>query len=174
MNRQEKAQVIAELADKFSQYDYFYIADTTSMTVEKINALRRLCFNKGIEIKAAKNTLIEKALQQVEGKSFDPKLIQELKQSSTLLFAETSNLPAKVIKEFRGKDGATPAFKVAYIDSAIFAGEAQLDALSNLKSKAELVGDIIGLLQSPASNLISALQSSGGTLAGILKTLSEK
>lgn len=174
MNKQGKAVVIAELKEKFSQYNNFYIADTSTLTVEDINALRRTCFEKGIQVVAAKNTLIQKALEQVEANDYT-ELYDSLVGHSTLMFSENANLPAKVIKEFRSsKDKKKPELKIAYIDTDVFKGDSQLDALVALKSKYELLGEIVGLLQSPAKNVVSALQSGGKTLAGIVKTLSEK
>ena len=172
MRKEDKNQIISELADKFAKYNNIYITDVSSLTVEKSNNLRRLCFTKGIEIQVAKNTLIRKAMEQTSDKDFEP-LYDTLKGSTALIFSEVGNLPGKVIKDFRRKS-EKPIVKGAYIDSAIFIGDNQLDALANIKSKYELIGDVIGLLQSPARNVISALQSSGGKLAGIIKTLSER
>jgi len=172
MRKEDKNQIISELADKFAKYNNIYITDVSSLTVEKSNNLRRLCFTKGIEIQVAKNTLIRKAMEQTSDKDFEP-LYDTLKGSTALIFSEVGNLPGKVIKDFRRKS-EKPIVKGAYIDSAIFIGDNQLDALANIKSKYELIGDVIGLLQSPARNVISALQSSGGKLAGIVKTLSER
>jgi large subunit ribosomal protein L10 len=172
MRKEDKNQIISELSDKFAKYNNIYITDVASLTVEKSNNLRRLCFAKGIEIQVAKNTLIRKAMEQTADKDFEP-LYDTLKGSTALIFSETGNLPGKVIKDFR-KGSEKPVVKGAYIDSAIFIGDNQLDALANIKSKFELIGDVIGLLQSPAKNVISALQSGGGKLAGILKTLSER
>ena len=172
MRKEDKNQIISELADKFAKYNNIYITDVSSLTVEKSNNLRRLCFTKGIEIQVAKNTLIRKAMEQTSDKDFEP-LYDTLKGSTALIFSEVGNLPGKVIKDFRRKS-EKPIVKGAYIDSAIFIGDNQLEALANIKSKYELIGDVIGLLQSPARNVISALQSSGGKLAGIIKTLSER
>ena len=172
MRKEDKNQIIGELADKFAKYNNIYITDVSSLTVEKSNNLRRLCFTKGIEMQVAKNTLIRKAMEQTSDKDFEP-LYDTLKGSTALIFSEVGNLPGKVIKDFRRKS-EKPIVKGAYIDSAIFIGDNQLDALANIKSKYELIGDVIGLLQSPARNVISALQSSGGKLAGIVKTLSER
>src|SRR5690606_26857445 len=137
----------------------------------KINGIRRKCLDKGIAIQVVKNTLIKKAL--IEAGVDSEELLAVLKGSSTMLFSETGNAPAKLIKELR-KQGDKPVLKGAYIDAAVFIGDSQVDALSQLKSKNELIGDIIGLLQSPAKNVVSALQSGGGTLAGLVKTLQER
>jgi large subunit ribosomal protein L10 len=171
MTKTEKQATIDTLTKKFSDSNFFYFTDTSGLTVEKINQLRRICFDKGINLQVAKNTLIKKAL--VAGGKFSDDLDPVLHGPTAIMFTETGNVPAKVIKQFRA-GGDKPALKAAYIDSAIYVGENQLEALINVKSKDELVGDIIGLLQSPAKNVISALKSSGGKLAGILKTLSEK
>jgi large subunit ribosomal protein L10 len=171
MTKTEKQATIDTLTKKFSDSNFFYFTDTSGLTVEKINQLRRICFDKGINLQVAKNTLIKKAL--VAGGKFSDDLDPVLHGPTAIMFTETGNVPAKVIKQFRA-GGDKPALKAAYIDSAIYVGENQLEALINVKSKDELVGDIIGLLQSPAKNVISALKSSGGKLAGIVKTLQER
>jgi large subunit ribosomal protein L10 len=171
MTKTEKQATIDTLTKKFSDANFFYFTDTSGLTVEKINQLRRICFDKGINLQVAKNTLIKKAL--VAGGKFSDDLDPVLHGPTAIMFTETGNVPAKVIKQFRA-GGDKPALKAAYIDSAIYVGENQLEALINVKSKEELVGDIIGLLQSPAKNVISALKSSGGKLAGIVKTLQER
>jgi large subunit ribosomal protein L10 len=171
MNRDEKNQIIDSLVETLSKYSSFYIADFGSLNSEKTSKLRRLCFQKNVSIKVAKNSLIEKALGKMEG-DFE-QMLPTLKGSSVILAAETPNTPAKVIKEFR-KTNDRPLLKSAYIDSSIYVGDNQLDSLAALKSKNELIGDIVGLLQSPAKNVISGLKSGGGKLAGILKTLEER
>lgn len=174
MTRSEKTQVIEDLKVKFSESQYFYFADSSTLTVEQVNKLRRTCFEKGIEVRVVKNTLAQKAMQATGdmAENFE-ELYGSLVGPTTVFFADTGNAPAKVIKEFR-KSFEKPVLKAAYIDSDIFIGDDQLDILATLKSKDELVGEIIGLLQSPAKNVISALKSSGGTIAGILKTLEER
>ncbi len=174
MTREEKAQVIAGLTEKFQQNSHFYITDTSGLSVAEINKFREMCYTKGIEYRVVKNTLIKKALDSLE--TDYSSLDDVLKGFSGVMFVqEIANLPAKVIKDFKKTDAdQRPKFKAASIDSDIFIGEDQLDALSNLKSKQELVGDVIALLQSPAKNVISALQSGGDTLAGLVKTLSER
>jgi large subunit ribosomal protein L10 len=171
MNRDEKNQIIDSLVDTLSQYSSFYIADIGSLNSEKTSKLRRMCFTKNVQMKVAKNSLIKKALGKMEG-DFE-QMLPTLKGSSVIMTAEAPNVAAKVIKEFR-KTSDKPILKSAYIDTAIFVGDAQLDSLAALKSKQELVGDIIGLLQSPAKNVVSALKSGGGKLAGILKTLEDR
>ena len=175
MTREEKAVVIEELVQKFSDNSHFYITDASGMTVAETNALRRLCFEKGIEYKVFKNTLIQKALERMDADyaPFDDAVLKGF--SGVMFSAENANAPAKLIKEFRKKSGGeSPMLKGASIDTDLFIGEENLDTLSKLKSKAELIGEIIGLLQSPAKNVISGLQGAGGKLAGILKTLSER
>lgn len=172
MKKEEKNQIIESLADLLAQYPNVYIADTSALSVAKTNELRRLCFDKGVKMLVAKNTLIEKAMERTNADAYQG-IFSALKGTSALMFCEQGNVPAKLIKDFRKKD-AKPALKGAFIDTAIFLGDNQLEALANLKSKNELIGDIISLLQSPAQNVISGLQSGGGKLAGILKTLSEK
>lgn len=171
MKREDKQEIVKALADQITSFGNFYIADTADLTVEKVNAIRRKCFDSGITIKVAKNTLIRKAMELAGVDSEE--LRDVLKGSSTLFFSETGNAPAKLIKELR-KSGPKPIIKGAYIDSAVFVGDDQLDALAKLKSKDELIGEIIGLLQSPATNVISALQAGGNTIAGLVKTLQER
>ena len=174
MTRSEKEQLIEGLTQKLSETDFFYIADASGLTVAEINAFRRMCFQNGIEYRVVKNTMIRKALENLETDytSFE----DALKGFSGILLSPASgNAPAKVIKDFRKKgDGSKPVFKAASIDSDLFIGEDKLEMLSTLKSKNELIGDIIALLQSPAKNVISALQSGENKLAGIVKTLSER
>ncbi|MEP0986712.1 50S ribosomal protein L10 [Ekhidna sp.] len=174
MTRQDKAQLISDLTEKFKETDHFYIADTSGLTVAEINKFREMCFNKGVEYKLVKNTLIKKALENVEGDYSS--LDEVLKGTSGVMFVnEIANAPAKIIKEFKKADSNDrPKFKAASIDSDLFIGEDQLGALASLKSKQELIGDIVTLLQSPAKNVLTLLQSGEHKLAGIVKTLSER
>ncbi|MCO6489964.1 MAG: 50S ribosomal protein L10 [Phaeodactylibacter sp.] len=173
MTRAEKTATIEALKEKLSGIDHFYLADSSTLTVEQVNKFRRLCFEKGIEMKVVKNTLVQKALESApEDKNFAG-LYEALKGPTALLIAEKANAPAKLIKEFR-KDFDKPTLKAAYIDTDVFLGDDKLDALANLKSKEDLVAEIIALLQSPAKNVVGALQSGGQTLMGILKTLEER
>ena len=174
MTRQDKAQLISDLTEKFKGTDHFYIADTSGLTVAEINKFREMCFNKGVEYKLVKNTLIKKALENVDG-DFSS-LDEVLKGTSGIMFVnEIANAPAKIITEFKKKDSKDrPKFKAASIDSDLFIGEDQLGALASLKSKQELIGDVISLLQSPAKNVLTLLQSGEHKLAGIVKTLSER
>ncbi|MNU61906.1 50S ribosomal protein L10 [compost metagenome] len=172
MNKDQKAQYIEDLAQDLSKANIFYLADTASLTVETINQLRRRCFQQGIELRVVKNTLLAKAMAKVEGRNYD-NLASVLSGPTSIMFAEVGNAPAKLIKDFRKKNDR-PILKGAYIEEAIFIGDNQLDTLEAIKSREELIGDIIGLLQSPAKNVISGLKGSGSKIAGILKTLEER
>jgi len=171
MRKEEKGLVIDALAEKFTQYKNIYITDISSLNAKKTSDLRRMLFKNNINLEVAKNTLIQKAFEK-SGRDFGG-LVDTLKGNSAIMFSEDMKAPAKAIKEFRKKD-TIPALKGACIDSDVFIGDNQLEALIALKSKNELIGEIIGLLQSPAQNVISALQSGGNTLAGVVKTLSER
>jgi len=171
MNKEEKYDLVVALAEQMKEYGNFYITDTSDLTVAKINDIRRKCFESDIMMKVAKNSLIKKAMESSEG-DFSP-IFDVLKGSSSILFSKSATAPAKLIKQLR-KKGEKPILKAAYIDSAIFIGDDQIDTLIKLKSKEQLIGEIIGLLQSPAKNVISALQSGGNTIAGLVKTLQER
>ncbi|HYG41094.1 MAG TPA: 50S ribosomal protein L10 [Cytophagales bacterium] len=177
MTKEEKGQIIDELSQKFANNQYFYITDASGMTVAQVNTLRRVCFENGVEYLVVKNTLIQKALESLDTKTdfadFNAKVLKGF--SGILFSSESGKTPAKVIKDFRKKiDSQKPILKGASIDYDLFIGNESLDTLLTLKSKNELIGEIIGLLQSPAKNVISALQSGGNKLGGILKTLSER
>ena len=171
MNKEEKHELVVALTEQMKEYGNFYITDTSNLTVAKVNHIRRQCFESDITMQVAKNSLIKKAMEGVGG-DFSP-IHDVLKGSSSILFSKSATAPAKLIKQLR-KKGDKPILKAAYIDSAIFIGDKQLDTLINLKSKEQLLGEIIGLLQSPAKNVISALQSGGNILAGVVKTLQER
>jgi large subunit ribosomal protein L10 len=171
MTREEKSRVIEDLTAQLAGTNVVYIADISGLNAETTSNLRRACFKAGIELAVVKNTLLEKAMEASDNDYGD--LPSVLKGNTSILIAENGNSPAKIIKEFRKKSDK-PVLKGAYIHQAVFIGDNQLDALIALKSKDEVIGEIIGLLQSPAKNVVSALKSSGGKLAGILKTLSEK
>ena len=171
MRKEEKQEIVQALAEQIKSYGNFYITDTADLSVEKINGIRRKCFEQGIVMQVAKNTLIEKAL--IEAGIESEELVGVLKGASTLLFAETGNAPAKLIKDLR-KAGEKPVLKAAYIQETAFVGDDQLNALVTLKSKDELVADIIAALQSPAKNVISALSSGGNTISGVLKALEQR
>ena len=174
MTREEKAQIIEELADKFANHAHFYITDATGFTVAQVNNFRRLCFKSGVEYRVYKNTLIQKALERQEGTDFSP-LFKTLHGFSGVIFSkEVGNAPAKVIDEYRRKVKGKPVLKGASIESALFIGDENLQTLVELKSKNELIGDIIALLQSPAKNVISALQSGKHTVAGLVKALEDR
>ena len=171
MNKTDKEKVLADLVEAFSNGDFFYFTDASGLTVETVNKLRKECFSKGVKLQVAKNTLIKKAL--VEANKYDDSLDGVLKGPTAIMFTETANVPGKILTEFR-KANPKPIVKGAYIDSAIFLGDEQLKALASLKSKEELLGEVIGLLQSPAKNVISALKSGGNTIAGLVKALEER
>jgi len=174
MTKQEKTAVIEELKGVFANLDFFYITDASTLSVEQINNFRRLCFNKGVKMRVIKNTLIRKALESASADKNYEAIFSELKGPTAVLYAEgAANIPAKVLKEFRAGN-ERPLLKAAYIDTAVFIGDDQLDTLTKLKSKEQLLGEVLGLLQSPARNVISALQSGGQTIAGLLKTLQER
>lgn len=173
MNKQEKNEVIEILKGKFSQYNNFYLTNTESLTVEQVSKLRRICFDKNVEMKVAKNTLIRKALEQLDSTRFEG-TFDSLHGVTALLFSENPKEPALIISSFR-KDASTerPLLKAAFIDGDVFVGDNQLAALKDLKSKQDLIGEIISLLQSPAKNVISGLNA-GSKLASLIKAVEEK
>lgn len=173
MTKTEKNQVIEVLKEKFSQYNNFYIANTESLSVAQISKLRRVCFNKQVEMKVAKNTLIRKALESIDAEKYAG-VFDSLHGVTALMFSENAKEPAMIISSFR-TEGKTdkPVLKAAFIDTDVFVGDNQLEALKTLKSKQELIGQIIGLLQSPAKTVISGLNA-GNKLAGIVKALEER
>lgn len=171
MNKEQKSLVIENLTAQLAENNVIYLTDLTGLNAVATSELRRACFKANIKLLVVKNTLLAKAMEASE-KDFGD-LPSVLKGNTSLMYAETGNVPAKLIQTFRKKSDK-PILKGAYIEEAVFIGDAQLDMLSSIKSKEEVIGDIIGLLQSPAKNVISALKSGGGKLAGIIKTLSEK
>ncbi len=177
MNKEQKTATIEELKGTFANNNFFYIADSSSMTVADISKFRRACFEKGVTVKVYKNTLIQKALESFEeDKGYAP-LYDVLKGQSTLIVSETANLPAKILEEFRKgdkSDNPKPALKAAYIDSDVYVGDDQIKSLASLKSKEDLIGDVMLLLQSPIKNVLGSLQSGGNTLSGLLKALEER
>jgi len=171
MTREEKSQVIEELTAQLASNTNIYLADISGLNAGNTSDLRRACFKANVKLAVVKNTLLEKAMEASE-KDFGD-LPSILKGNTSVMYSETGNAPAKVIKAFRKKSDK-PLLKGAFIEDAIYIGDEQLDALVDIKSREELIGDIVGLLQSPAKNVISALKSGGGKLAGIIKTLSER
>lgn len=171
MTREEKSVLIKDLTEQLTGNNIIYITDLTGLNASATSDLRRACFKANIKLAVVKNTLLAKAMEASD-KDFGD-LPSVLKGNTSLMYAEVGNAPAKLIQNFR-KKSEKPILKGAYIEEAIFIGDNQLEALSSIKSKEEVIGDIIGLLQSPAKNVVSALKSGGGKLAGIIKTLSEK
>ena len=174
MTKQEKNEVIEVLKEKFSQYSNFYVTNTESLTVEQVGKLRRVCFDKQVEMKVAKNTLIRKALESLDEKRYSG-MFESLNGVTALMFSENPKEPAIIISDFRktAKGLEKPALKAAFIDGDVYAGDEQLQALTTLKSKQDLIGEIIGLLQSPAKNVISGLNA-GNKLASLVKALEER
>jgi large subunit ribosomal protein L10 len=172
MTKEEKSKYIDDLATKLSESGVFYLTDTAGLNVETVNALRAKCFKGNIELRVVKNTLLKKAMEKIEDKNYE-ELYGVLGGPTAIMFSEVGNAPAKLIKDFRKKNDK-PLIKGAFINEAIFTGDDNLEFLSAIKSKEELIGDIIGLLQSPAQNVISGLKSGGNTIAGLIKTLSER
>jgi large subunit ribosomal protein L10 len=173
MTKEQKNEVIEALKEKFSQYNNFYVTNTEALTVDQIGKLRRICFNKQVEMKVAKNTLIKKALESLNNERFSG-VYESLNGVTALLFSENPKEPAIIISDFRkSSKGELPALKAAFIDGDVFSGDNQLEALTTLKSKHDLIGEIIGLLQSPAKNVISGLNA-GGKLASLIKALEER
>lgn len=174
MTREEKALIIDELSTKFANNNHFYITDASGFTVAQVNNFRRLCFKSGVEYRVYKNTLIQKALERQKNADFAP-LFGTLKGFSGVIFSkESGNTPAKVIKEFRLKMEGKPVLKAASINSDLYIGDENLKALVELKSKNELIGDVIAALQAPAKNVISALLSGQNTLTGLVKALEQR
>ncbi|THD66417.1 50S ribosomal protein L10 [Robertkochia marina] len=171
MTREEKLTVIEDLTAQLAESGIIYLADISGLDAQTTSNLRRACFKANIKLAVVKNTLLAKAMEASD-KDFGD-LPSTLKGNTSLMLSETGNAPAKLIKDFRKKSNK-PLLKGAFIEEAIFIGDEQLETLVAIKSKEEVIGDIIGLLQSPAKNVISGLKSGGGKLAGILKTLSEK
>jgi len=171
MRREEKNEIINSLTESISQFSHFYLTDIAQLNATDTSTLRRKCFEKEIRLIVVKNTLLRKALEK-SGKNVE-ELYDVLKGSTSVMFSNTGNAPAKLIKEFRKKNDK-PLLKGAYVEECIYVGDNMLDSLVTLKSRDELIGDIILLLQSPAKNVISALQSGGNTLHGVLETLSKK
>lgn len=174
MTREDKAVVIQELNEKFANNPYFYITDASGLSVAKTNDLRRMCFNSGVEYVVVKNKLIQKALETLDTdySSFKDSVLKGF--SGVMFHPESGKAPATLIQDFLKKNKDSIKLKGASIDGGLYIGHDNLEALSQLKSRTEMIGEVIGLLQSPAKNVLGALQSGGNKLAGIVKTLSEK
>ena len=173
MKRSEKEAIINELSQQINSYNHFYLADIAELNAEKTSALRQLCFQKEVKLVVVKNTLLRQAI--VDSEKNADLLCEVLKGNTSIMFSESGNVPAKLIKEFRKSAKIEkPLLKGAFVEESVYVGEENLEALVNIKSKEELIGDVIALLQSPAKNVISALQSGGQTIHGVLKTLGER
>ena len=173
MNRQEKINVVEGLKTKFDKSQFFYLTDASTMSVEDTNILRGKCHEMGVEMKVLKNTLVQKALESApEDKNYG-ELYELLKGPTAILFADTANVPGKLLEEFR-KTNERPILKGAYIEGSIYVGDDAIKELASLKSKEDLLGEIVSLLQSPAKNVIGALQSGGNKIAGLVKALEER
>jgi large subunit ribosomal protein L10 len=173
MRTEEKNQVIDSLAEQLQAYNNIYITDIGDLNVEKSNDLRRLCFRRNVKLTVVKNTLLKRAMEK-SGRDFS-EMFEILNGPTSIMLCDSGNVPAKLIKEFRKlAKSQKPILKGAFVEESVYLGNDQLDSLVNLKTKNELIGEIIGLLQSPARNVISALQSGGNKLSGIVKTLSER
>ncbi|HHT23639.1 MAG TPA: 50S ribosomal protein L10 [Bacteroidales bacterium] len=173
MKKEDKSTIIKEIESTLGQYAHFYLTDIGGLNAEQTSELRRTCFNQKIKLLVVKNTLLRKALENSEN-DFS-QLYDILKGETSLMLSDTGNAPAKLIKDFSKKNKAKkPVLKAAYVEESFYIGEGMLEELVHIKSKNELIGDIIGLLQSPAKNVVSALQSGGTTIHGVLKTLGER
>lgn len=171
MTRQEKEEIVKNLSDKLNESGVFYLADISELDAETSTRLRRLAHKREVSLNVVKNTLLKKALEEAEG-SYD-EFYEVLKGNTSIMFAEVGNAPAKLIKDFR-KKSERPILKGAFIDEAIFIGDDKIDTLASIKSKEEVIADVIALLQSPAKNVVSALQSGGNTISGLVKALGER
>ena len=172
MKKEEKGLIISKIADTIKEYGCFYVVETSGLDAEKTSALRRACFKDGIKLMVVKNTLLKHALEALDGNYEE--LFPALKGASSIMCANTGNAPAKLIKNFKKKDDVLPRLKAAYVEETVYVGEDQLDTLASIKSKNELIADVVALLQSPAKNVVSALQSGSNKIHGILETLSKK
>ena len=172
MKKEDKALVIENIANTIKEYAGFYLVETAGLDAEKTSALRRACFKADVKLMVVKNTLLHKALESLEGDYTE--LYPVLKGSTSLICTNVGNAPAKLLKDFIQKDDTLPALKGAYVEDTVYVGADQLDALCAIKSKNELIADVVALLQSPAKNVVSALQSGATKLHGVLETLSKK
>lgn len=172
MTKEEKNQFVDDLAVTLSSADVIYLADTSELDAETTSSLRRSCYKQNVKMSVVKNTLLKKAFERTEGKDF-AELYDVLAGPTSLMISDTGNVPAKVIKEFRKKH-EKPLLKAAFVEEMCFIGDDQLTTLTEIKSRDELIGDVIMLLQSPIKNVLGALQSGGHTVSGLVKTLSER
>ena len=172
MRKEDKGLIIAQLGEMLKQYPHFYIVDVEGMNAGQTSSLRRLCFKNNLKMVVVKNTLLQKALEasEIDFEALNPVLVG----TTAVLFTEVANAPAKMMKELKSKKVEKPALKAAYAEEGIYVGAEQLDALCSIKSKNEVIADIVALLQSPAKNVLSALQSGQNTIHGVLKTLGER
>lgn len=171
MRKEDKGAIIEVIADTIKQYDNFYLANIETLNSVKTSELRRECSKQEVKLMVVKNTLLQKALDSLDGDYSE--LAPALKGSTAIMFSNVANAPAKIIKQF-GKNAEVPALKAAYVQESFYVGKDQLTALVNIKSKTELIGDVIGLLQSPIKNVVSSLQSGGNTIHGVLEALSNR
>ncbi len=171
MRKEDKNQLVESLVDKINNNNIIYLADTSELNAEQTSNLRRLCFKSDIKLNVVKNTLLKRAMAQSD-KNLD-ELYEVMVGPTSLMLSDTGNAPAKLIKEFR-KNSDKPILKGAFVEEVAYLGDDQLESLVNIKSRDELLGDLIALLQSPMNNVMSGLQTGGQNLTGILKTLSEK
>lgn len=172
MKKEDKGLIINKIAETLKEYSGFYLVETAGLNAEKTSALRRACAKSEIKLMVVKNTLLHKALEATEGDFQE--LYPVLKGSTSVMFTNVGNAPAKLLKDFVKKDDVLPCLKAAYVEETVYVGADQLDALASIKSKNELIADVVALLQSPAKNVVSALTSGGTKLHGILETLSKK
>ncbi|MDE5844613.1 MAG: 50S ribosomal protein L10 [Muribaculaceae bacterium] len=172
MKKEDKALIIEKIAATIKEYSCFYLAETAGLDAAETSDIRRACFKDDIKLMVVKNALLHKALENLEGDFSE--LYPVLKGSTSILFSNTGNAPAKLLKKVAKKDAELPRFKAAYVEETVYVGENQLETLANLKSKNELIADILALLQSPAKNLVSALTSNGAKLAGCVETIANK
>ncbi|PIE83974.1 MAG: 50S ribosomal protein L10 [Bacteroidia bacterium] len=173
MTREEKSQVIASLAAQLQEFPHFYLVDLGGLNAADTSDLRRSCFNAGVVLRVVKNTLFKRAIQECGRESLCDDLVEVLKGETAVIFTQVGNVPARLVKDFR-KSHEKPVLKAAYVEEGLYVGDAQLETLATLKSREELIADVVSLLQSPAKNVVSALQSGGQTLTGLLKALGER
>ena len=172
MKKELKDTIIVELGEKLKEYAHFYLVDLTGLNAEKTSNLRRQCFKNDIKLLVVKNTLLHKAFEAAEI-DYSP-LYECLKGNTALMFTQTANAPAKLLKDYKSKKEEIPALKGAYAEEGFFVGADKLDELVSIKSKNELIADIVAMLQAPAQGVISALESGANTIHGVLKTLEER